>query len=65
MAYDEKGRPIVDGKPYDEDEHVMDAVLRGLARDPHAVAAAHRARVRAREIKVAQSHSPKSPQSKP
>jgi hypothetical protein len=39
MPYDEKGRPILDGKPVDPDEAQMDSVLKGLSLDPEKVAA--------------------------
>ena len=48
MAYDEKGRPIVDGKPFDEFEYTEDSFLAGLNLDGHEVHLAFLRRLKAR-----------------
>jgi hypothetical protein len=73
MPYDEKGRPILDGKSVDPDEEQMDAVMAGFKADGHALTAAMNARIKARADKAAadkkakstEIHPPKSPPSKP
>jgi hypothetical protein len=45
MAYDQNGRPIVDGKPYDAEDYELDAALQGLDKDGHALHAARLARM--------------------
>jgi hypothetical protein len=51
MAYDEKGRPIVDGKPFDEIEYAENAFLEGLKLDGHELKLARLRRLKARAEK--------------
>jgi hypothetical protein len=66
MPYDNKGRPILDGKPYDEDDATMEKVLEGLSLDGRALATARKARIKARAQRIVSTACPPElPKSKP